>query len=138
MKKTILLLTASILLFACNKQPSLVGEWTSVDKHGKEEMTIFKEDKSMVIIKNNKVKEFNFEDKSLKYEVDNSKTPNWFDMIVYDKKNNEEIMRVKGIYEFLSENTFRLCINGGKHDIEQALQRPSSFNEKNTTIFTKK
>lgn len=137
MKKIILLLITALTISACSKQPEIIGEWTSEDEYGSKETIIFKEDKSMIVIKNNRVEDFDFEDKTLKYEVDDSKTPCWFDMIIYDDKNHEEIMRIKGLYEFLSDNTFRLCINGGKRNLEESLQRPSSFEKRNTTIFTR-
>lgn len=138
MKKIILFFVCTIFVSACNKQPSIVGEWISEDNYGSKQTIIFKEDKSMIVIKNNRVEDFDFEDKTLKYEVDNSKKPCWFDMIIYDDKNHEEIMRIKGLYEFLSENTFRLCINGGQRNLEESLQRPSSFEKRNTTIFTRR
>lgn len=140
MKKNILFLfsAAIIVLFSCNKAPSITGEWISEDEYRSPETTIFKDDNTFIVIKDNKVKEFDSENKSVTYELDDSHKPAWIDIIVTDKINKEEIMRIKGIYEFLSDNTIRMCINGGKYEVEKSLIRPSEFDKNNTHVLTRK
>ena len=138
MKKSLLIIILAIAFSSCTNNNNLVGEWTSQDKYGVKETTIFKEDGSFIAIRDNKMVDFNFKDKSFKYDVDESHSPHWLDVIVYDDENKEEIMRLKGIYEFLSKSTIRVYFSSEKADPTKILIRPKEFDKNDTEILTKK
>ena len=125
------------LLASCGKKDKLVGEWDSQEKYGDKSSWIFKEDGSVIVIKDGKEQNILGTERktSMKYSVDDSKNPKWFDIIINDDVNHEEVYRMKGIYDFLSDNTFKLCMPINKNDLPM---RPLEFVSENTVIFERK
>lgn len=135
--KLFLLLCIGIALSGCGGGAgcNIVGEWEGEIK-SKPTTLIFNEDGSYITIKGNKVSSSSEEKdgKSAHWEVDCSKTPHYIDIVITDEDKQEEIARMKGLWEFLSENKVRFYI---AKDMEKALVRPDAFDENKTVVLTR-
>ena len=138
-----LLLSSTLLVFAAcspdSKKQTIVGQWEG-ESHGQKQTVIYNEDGSWTKIKGNDVKmssDIDDTTKTLKYEVDYSKTPHAIDYVIFDKSNNEEVARLKGIFEFLSDKTMRFYMEEAKYNVEKALVRPKEFDESKTIVLTR-
>lgn len=133
----------------------IVGEWFGQNKKGEEMTWVFKEDKSFTIIKGNMVMkstdlvEKMFMDTSVRpvhpalrgktvtmvYETNLTPVPNHFDLVV--KANDEEVLRFKGLIEFLTDNKIRLYM--ALDNTEDGMSvRPSGFNDEDDIVYTRK
>jgi hypothetical protein len=50
-----------------------------------------------------------------KYEIDYSKNPIWFDVVIYEQGKTEEMGRIKGIIQFITDNKmqYRMTLSFG-------------------------
>jgi uncharacterized protein (TIGR03067 family) len=120
---------------SCNNGSSLVGEWEGTEDSYSEEILIFSENGDCRIIKDGKL-EGVMEGTEMKYEVDNKQNPHHIDIILQDAATKDALVRIRGIYEMLGENTLRICLIT---DMDRpGLTRPDFFNEENTSIYTRK
>ncbi|CAN5133419.1 hypothetical protein BH09BAC5_BH09BAC5_27960 [soil metagenome] len=133
--KKLLFPAIALLFFSCSNHATLVGSWVNNDSYS-EKKTIFNQDGSLTVIKGNDVKGSTNEElgQKLSWETDETKTPHWLTYVLVDTKSNETIMTIKGIYEFLDDNTVRICFNS-EYNKEKMLIRPTSFDEGETKVL---
>ncbi len=132
-------LLSSVILVSCKTKSKLVGEWTTQDKYEDKGTLIFKEDGTFISINSDgKIDNMGFKTNNIKYEFNQSKSPNWLDFIFYDSENKEEIVRMRGIIEFMSNNTARIGLVTNKSDLIEMLSRPHNFEECDSKIISRK
>jgi len=122
--------TVVILLVICfyqmNKNPEIAGEWSYNDEYGS---------KKLIIFNNNYTIDGDYKSDEITYEIDDSHKPIWIDIVVFDTLYKEETLRIKGIYEFLNDSTFRMCLN--VPEWKQSVTRPDKFEKVKTYVYHK-
>lgn len=122
--RTILIsiLTSVVLLAGCGEQSKYVGEWKGVSKDGTATDLVLDPDKyALMKVNDQSIGGSNFIIKGkkaeMKYEIDETKEPDWIDLVVLEKGSSNEISRVKGIVKFLSADRIelRMAYNGERH-----------------------
>jgi len=118
-----LLLAALLSLAGCSKSidDKLAGEWTATDDTGDHGSMIFEKDHHVTLTMGNTVVggasfEANGKKGECKYEVDESKTPMWLDLLVYVDGSKTEPTRLKGIARFVTDTKlqYRLSLVGDR------------------------
>ena len=132
-------LLVGLVLISCKNKSKIVGEWTTQNKYEDKGTLIFKEDGNFISINSSgKIDNMGFKTNNIKYEFNGSKKPNWLDFVFYDSENKEEIVRMRGIIEFMSDNTARIGFLTNKSDMIEMLSRPHNFEECDSKIISRK
>jgi hypothetical protein len=139
MRKATFIALILFFLVGCKSKSKIIGEWTTQDKYSDKGTLIFKEDGTFISINGDgKIDNMGFKTNRIKYELNQSKNPNWLDFVFFNADTNEEIVRMRGIIEFLSDNTARIGFMANKSDLIEMLSRPKSFEECEEKIISKK
>ena len=121
----LLLLGASLLLFACSgKNNRHIGEWWSTDKYGNTIKLILDKNNNATELLDSQIIDMEWIHKvkdrrvEFKYEIDYTKDPIWFDLILYDKKTENEKKRIKAIIRFINDDKIecRSSMNSNRYE----------------------
>jgi len=139
MRNFVIAFLATTLIISCKSKSKIIGEWTTQEKYDSKSTLIFNKDGSFISINSEgKIDNMGFKTKNIKYEINESTKPNWLDFVFYDSANKEEIVRLRGIIEFMSDNTARIGFLTNKSDMVEMLSRPHDFEECDSKIISRK
>jgi hypothetical protein len=110
-----LLLLSGILPSCHSKTERHIGEWSGAST-GDDGSFVLREDHSAVLILGKhriggEVFKFHGTEGVFKYEIDYTKDPVWLDFVVLEKGTNKELLRMKSIIRFISDNRMEWRIN---------------------------
>ena len=139
MKRLLAVLLVVMLLYSCNGKNKIVGEWSAKGTYEANEMLIFKDDGTFLSVKGeNGETSFGFKVGKAKFELNTSKSPNTIDYVFFDSDGKEEVVRLRGIVEFLGQNVARLGFNTNKRDLIEMMSRPKNFNDCDIKMISRK
>ena len=97
-------------------EDKLVGTWKATDYWHNESEFIVTEEKIVTLSINGQKfggEDFQMNGKpvALKYLINNSKSPTWFDLVATDKVSGVVLMKTKGLIEFISYNKAKILVN---------------------------
>lgn len=136
-KMQLLLLFAALFMISCSKNNKLVGEWKPEGDNEKGSLIFNKNETFVGINEDGETDGMGFSSKNIKYKTDFSKTPAHLDLIILSNEN-EEMFRMRGIIEFLSDNTARIGFNTKKRDLIEMLSRPKSFADADSKVIRRR
>ena len=105
-----------------NAEEKHIGEWKGESMGEVGSLVLDKTNNAVFFIGNEVMggENFVFHGKrgNCKYEIDYSKNPIWLDIVVYEQDKTEEIVRLKGIVRFITDNKieYRLSFDGNRFD----------------------
>lgn len=138
MKKIYQLLALATLIFcACSNKNKIVGEWKTEGENEKGSFIFNKDGTIVAIDEYGKTDDMGFKSKNIKYKTDFSKTPAHLDYVFFNDEN-EEVFRLRGIIELLSDNTIRIGFNTNKEGFMEVLSRPKSFTDADSRILRRR
>ena len=111
-----------LVLNTCGEKPTAnhdavhIGKWSGMDGwKNKGDVVLDNAGFAYLTIKGETLGGANYvvngEPVELKYVINNSKKPNWIDFILYRKKDQRELGRLKGIIEFSDTKNARMLLN---------------------------
>ena len=117
-KLVILIIIATIMFVSCTNRKKHIGEWKGLDKGKPADLILDKTNHATFIIDNHVFGGNDYKLESnpaeCKYDIDYSKEPIWFDIVLYQKEGNVEKVRLKGILRFITDTKieYRVSFKG--------------------------